>query len=113
LFGRSITTLSAFQAAQMASAVAVLTGRSDGGIIETLRRNFGLDDLDVTTDEAGTTQVRLGKYLSDNLYSDVVVDSNGDTEINLNLDLTPQITVKGGVDTTGKTSLGVFFERDY
>ncbi|MCV2881994.1 translocation/assembly module TamB domain-containing protein [Actibacterium sp. XHP0104] len=113
LFGGSVTNLSALQALQLASAVSVLTGRSDGGVIDKLRRNFGLDDLDVTSTTEGTTELRVGKYLSDNLYSDVVVDSEGQAEINLNLDITRDITVRGGVTNEGDTSLGVFYERDY
>ncbi|NHX28178.1 translocation and assembly module protein TamB, partial [Escherichia coli] len=113
LFGGSVTNLSALQALQLASAVAVLTGRSDGGVIDKLRQNFGLDDLDVTSTTEGTTEVRVGKYLSDNLYSDVVVDSEGQAEINLNLDISRDITVRGSVTNEGNTSLGVFYERDY
>ncbi len=57
--------------------------------------------------------MRAGKYLSDNLYTDITVGSTGQSEINLNLDLTPNITVRGGLDNEGETNLGVFFEKDY
>ena len=63
--------------------------------------------------EHGGTPVRAGKYISDNIYSDVVVESGGRAEINLNLDVTSDITARGSVDNTGNSSLGVFFERDY
>lgn len=113
LFGRGIDTLSPLQAAQLASAVATLAGQGGEGIVSRLRRNFGLDDLDVTTDDDGNVAVRAGAYLSDNVYTDVTVGGAGEAEVNLNLDLTPSITVKGGVDSEGETGLGVFFERDY
>ncbi|MEO1153986.1 MAG: translocation/assembly module TamB domain-containing protein, partial [Pseudomonadota bacterium] len=113
LFGRGIDTLSPLQAAQLASAVATLAGQGGEGIVSRLRRNFGLDDLDVTTDDDGNVAVRAGAYLSDNVYTDVTVGGEGTAEVNLNLDLTPSITVKGGVDSEGETGLGVFFERDY
>ncbi|MBM9596205.1 translocation/assembly module TamB domain-containing protein [Roseitranquillus sediminis] len=112
LFGRGIEEISPLQAAQLASAVATLAGRGPG-VIERLRQNFGLDDLDLTTTEDGAAGIRAGRYLSENIYTDLTVDSEGDTSINLNLDLTDSVTVKGGVDNAGGSSLGIFFERDY
>jgi translocation and assembly module TamB len=57
--------------------------------------------------------VRAGKYLSDNIYTDVTIGSDGTTEINLNLDITDEITAKGTAGADGETSVGIFFERDY
>ncbi len=113
LFGRAITEISPLQAAQLASAVATLAGRGGVAIIGQLRENFGLDDFDITTDEDGTTGLRAGKYLSDNVYTDVTIGSDGTSEINLNLDVSPSVTVRGSVGSDGNTGLGVFFERDY
>jgi translocation and assembly module TamB len=113
LFGRSLSNMSAFQALELANAVATLAGGGSGGLLTNLRDSFGLDDLDVSQTDDGNTAVRAGKYISENIYTDVVVDSGGKTEINLNLDVTKDITARGSVDTTGNSSLGVFFERDY
>ncbi|MFA8384936.1 MAG: translocation/assembly module TamB domain-containing protein [Pelagibaca sp.] len=113
LFGRNLSSLSALQALELASAVATLAGRGGIGLLSNLRDSFGLDDLDVTQTEEGGTAVRAGKYISDNVYSDVVVESGGRAEINLNLDVTSEITARGSVDNTGNSSLGIFFERDY
>ena len=113
LFGRDLSNLSALQALELANAVAVLAGRGGVGILSRLRDGFGLDDLDVSQTDDGGTAVRAGKYISDNVYSDVVVESGGRTEINLNLDVTSEITARGSVDNTGNSSVGVFFERDY
>jgi translocation and assembly module TamB len=113
LFGRQLDQLSAFQALQLANAVATLAGRGGDGIVSRLRQGFGLDDLDVQTDAAGNAQLRAGKYLSENLYSEVVVDQTGKSQINLNLDVTDHLTVKGGIGADGNTGLGLFYERDY
>lgn len=113
LFGRNLSNLSALQALELANAVATLAGRGGIGILSRLRDGFGLDDLDVSQTEDGGTAVRAGKYISDNVYSDVVVESGGRTEINLNLDVTSDITARGSVDNTGNSSVGIFFERDY
>lgn len=113
IFGRSLETISPFQAARLAGAVATLAGRGGDGVVGKLRTGFGLSDLDVTTSETGATEVRAGKYLSENIYSEVTVDNEGQSEIDLNLDLTPSTTLRGKLTSTGETSLGIFFERDY
>lgn len=113
LFGRSFDKMSAFQAAQMISAVATLSGKGSGGLTGQLRGALGLSDFDVTSTDEGATQFRAGAYISDKLYSEVTADSEGNNEINLNLDLTPSITVKGSASNAGETGLGIFFERDY
>ena len=113
LFGRDLTALSPFQAAKLASAVATLAGRGGEGIIGSLRRNFGLDDLDVGSDSTGGTSLKVGRYLSEKIYTDVSVGSQGTTELNLNLDLGRGVTVRGSADSEGDTSLGVFVDRNY
>ena len=113
IFGRDISQLSAFQALQLASAVATLAGVGGEGLVSRLRGSIGLDDLDVTTDEDGSTAVRAGKYLSDNIYTDVTVGGQDDAELSLNIDLTPNVTVRGSVAADSNTSLGIFLGKDY
>ncbi len=113
LFSRRLDNISAFQAAQLASAIATLAGKGGEGIVGKLRGSFGLDDLDVSTDDKGEVSVRAGKYLSDNLYTDVEVKGDGNTKLNLNLDITPSLKARGSVGSDGNSSVGVFFERDY
>ncbi|MEP5759830.1 MAG: translocation/assembly module TamB domain-containing protein [Litoreibacter sp.] len=112
-FGRDVSQISAIQALQLANAVATLAGRGGDGIVSKLRRGFALDDLDITTDDDGSTAVRAGKYISDNIYTDVTVGTQNNAEVSLNIDLTPNITARGTASNTGNTSLGIFFERDY
>ncbi|WP_108485191.1 translocation/assembly module TamB domain-containing protein [Oceaniglobus ichthyenteri] len=113
LFGKSITSISPLQAAQLASAVATLAGKGGDGVISKLRESTGLDDLDITTDEDGNAGLRAGKYLSENLYTDVTVGATGEAEINLNLDITPNLTITGSADNAGDTSLGIYYQKDY
>ncbi|SLN51413.1 translocation/assembly module TamB domain-containing protein [Roseisalinus antarcticus] len=112
LFGRNIADITPLQAVQLASAVGTLAGRG-GGFMGDLRNRLGIDNLDVTTDEAGNAAVQFGTYISDNIYTDVIVDSTGQTQIDLNLDITADLTAKGTVGSDGESSLGIFFERDY
>ncbi|NPD15388.1 translocation and assembly module protein TamB [Xinfangfangia sp. D13-10-4-6] len=113
LFGRGLDTISAFQAAQLANAVATLAGRGGEGIVSKLRRGFGFDDLDVSTSPDGNTSVSAGKYISEKVYTEVGVDQSGNTRVNLNLNLRPGVTVKGRVDSDGSSGIGLFLERDY
>ncbi|MGY3438997.1 MULTISPECIES: translocation/assembly module TamB domain-containing protein [unclassified Marinovum] len=113
LFGRDVTSISPFQAVQLAAAIRTLTGQGGLGLTGTLREGLGVDDLDIGTDAEGNTEARVGKYLSENIYTDVTVSSDGTSEINLNLDLTPDVTVRGRVGSDGDTGIGIFYERDY
>lgn len=112
-FGRDISQLSAFQALQLANAVAQLAGGGGEGLVSQLRGSIGLDDLDVTTGEDGGTAVRAGKYLSENVYTDVTVGGEDGPEVSLNIDLTPNITVRGTLAADSNTGVGIFIEKDY
>ncbi len=114
LFGRSVSALSPVQLLQMADAAAALAGgSSQSGLFASLRENLGLDDLDFQTDADGNAALRAGRYLSDNVYTDLVIDQTGNTGASLNIDLTPNVTARGTFSTDGSSRLGVFFERDY
>lgn len=114
LFGRAVATLSPLQLLQMADAATGLAGgSSEAGILANLREGLGLDDLDLRTDATGNAALRAGRYLSENVYTDVTIAGDGGADISLNIDLTPNITARGGLSAEGETRLGVFFERDY
>jgi translocation and assembly module TamB len=89
-----------------------LSGRGNG-LSEGLRGAIGVDDLDLTTTDTGETEARVGKYISDNIYTDVTVNTAGETQINLNLNVTRSITVRGRLNSDGGTGIGVYIERDY
>lgn len=113
IFGRQLDEISPLQAVQLAAAAGTLMGRGGGGLVSDIRGGLGVDDLDITTDDEGNAALRLGAYISENLYTDVTVSSGGNTEVNLNLDVTDSITARGSVDNEGESSVGVFYERDY
>lgn len=113
LFGRGLQNLSPLQALQLANAVATLAGRGGEGLVNRLRQGFGLDDLDITTADDGSTALRAGKYLSENVYTEVEIGQGGTSRINLNLDLREGVTLKARVGEDGETGVGIFVERDY
>lgn len=111
LFGRGVSSLSAVQALQLVDGVSRLAG--SGSIIGGLRESLGVDDLDLTTDAEGNAQLRLGRYIGENAYTDVEIGSDGEAEASINLDLTPNITARGSFSSDGQSGLGIFYERDY
>lgn len=113
IFGRGLENISPFQAAQMASAIATLSGRNTADVVGKLRNAVGLSDLDVTQTEDGGTEVSAGTYISDKIYTEVSADSEGKQRINLNFDLNDSVTIKGGASNDGSSGIGVFFEKDY
>ncbi len=113
LFGSNPEELSAVQALRLAAAIRTLAGAGGEGILGDLREGLGVDDLDVAQDEDGTLGLRAGKYISENIYSDVTVDANGQSKVRLNLEITPNLTARGTAGTDGSSGLGLFFERDY
>ena len=114
LFGRSVSGLSPLQLLQLADAATALAGgSSNSGFIAGLRDNLGLDDLDLSTDAEGNAAVTAGRYLSENIYTDVTINAEGDADLSLNIDLTPNITARGSVGSDGGSSIGIFFEQDY
>ncbi|MGH1463953.1 MAG: translocation/assembly module TamB domain-containing protein [Cognatishimia sp.] len=111
LFGRSASKLSPVQALQLVDTISSLAGGKT--LTSGLRKSLGVDDFDLSTDETGQTQLRLGRYISDNAYSNVEIDGGGDVEIQLNFDVTPNLTLRGRVNNQGESGVGVFLERDY
>ena len=114
LFGQGLQNLSAFQAVELASAVASLAGRGGNGLVSRLRQGIGLDNLDVQTDDAtGAASVTAGKYLTEKIYTEVTVDQDGESRIDLNLDIARHITLKAGSGSDGSSGIGIFLEKDY
>lgn len=112
-FGQGVETLSPLQAAQLASAVADLAGRGGGGVIATIRNRTGLDDLDIGTSDDGATTARVGKYITERVYTDVEVGSDGRSSVSINLDVTDDLRARGKVGNDSQGALGLFYERDY
>lgn len=114
LFGSDLSDISAFQAVQLAAALATLSGRGGGaGLLGNARKGLGVDNLDITTDDDGTAGLSAGKHINDSLYTEIGVDSTGQSSISLNLDVTPSFTVRGRVDSDSDTGIGFFFKHDY
>ena len=71
LFGRSASQLQPLEAAQLAAALASLSGGGGLDVIGNLRSFAGLDRLSIVGGAAGTA-VAGGKYLTDDVYLELI-----------------------------------------
>ena len=113
LFGQALQGLSALQALQLANAVATLSGKGGGNLIDNLRKGAGLDNLDVSSAADGSAAVSAGKYLTKKIYTEVQVDQTGKSQIDLNFDVTKSITLRGSSTSEGSNSIGIYLDKDY
>ncbi|UIJ71241.1 translocation/assembly module TamB domain-containing protein [Aurantimonas sp. HBX-1] len=110
IFGQGTSNLSPLQIAQLAEAAASLAGVGGStGLLENLRAQLGVDDLDIRTTADGQTAVGVGRYINDNTY--LGVDSTG--RVSIDLDLGADLKIRGAVDAQGSGEVGVFYEGEF
>ena len=115
IFGRSMSNLSPLQIAQLADAVAQLTGAGgSSSLLQKLQGSLGVDDLDVITDEKGGTSVSAGKYLNDRTYVTIQKgEKPGSGKARIDLDVGRGVKLRGEASDAGEAKGGIFFEREY
>jgi len=117
LFGSSITSLSAPEALQLASAVASLQG-GGGGLdpINAVRKAAGLDRLRILPADETTgqgTAVGVGKYLTRKIYVELITDGAGYSATQLEYQITRWLSLLSSVSTLGRQSATVRASKDY
>jgi len=125
LFGEGKQNLSAFEAAQLAAAVASLGSSGSGlDVIGKLRGAFSLDRLTVGTldrpgtddeDSAGKPVIRGGKYIAKNIYIEVgsATEEEDAQSASVEIDLTKHLSVGTEATTTGNQKFKVQYKLDY
>ena len=117
LFGSSIGNLSAIQAVQLASSLNSLRG-SGGGLnpLGKLRAVTGFDRLRVLgadqTSGRGTA-LAAGKYISNNIYLEVVTDARGFTATQLEVTLSKALSILSQAGGSNSTSVNVRYRKNY
>jgi translocation and assembly module TamB len=112
LFQRPSGSLSGFQAIELANAVASLSGNGDA--FERLRRNLGVDSLDISTSATGGPLVGATRAINDRISVGVTTGASPqDNGIDVYLDVTRDVRIQAGVDATGGTSGGIGAEWEY
>jgi translocation and assembly module TamB len=117
LFGESVTNLSATEALQLASAVNGLRGGKDYlNPLGALRSATGIDRLRVVGADTATgrgTSLAAGKYLTNNVYVEIVTDSKGFTGTQIEVALSRALSLLSSTGGTAGTSVGVRYSKDY
>ncbi|MFV0281397.1 MAG: translocation/assembly module TamB domain-containing protein, partial [Rhodoblastus sp.] len=114
LFAKASGSLTAFQAVQLAGALAQLTGVGEGvGAFEKLRRSLGVDTLDVGMGADGPT-VGASRYIANGVNVGVRTGAKPDqTSVNVGIDITKRLRLQSETRVDGKTSVGVGIEWEY
>jgi translocation and assembly module TamB len=126
LFGRSASSLSPLELAQIASALAELTGVTSGGInpLGSLREDLDLDQLTLGTDASGQSILEAGRYVAPGVYVGIEQGASvGSTRAQVQVDLTKGLKLEGtigespgsgaGASGEGGSSIGITYEREY
>ncbi|MEP2420490.1 MAG: translocation/assembly module TamB domain-containing protein [Nitratireductor sp.] len=116
IFRRSLSNLSPLQIAQLAAAAAQLAGVGGStSLLDNLRDQIGVDDLDIKTDaETGKASVAVGKYLNDRTYVGIEKgDGAGTGKARIDLNIGRGVKLRGEASDGGEAKGGIFFEREY
>ena len=112
LFQKSSGSLSAFQALQLANAVATLSGKADA--FENLRKSLGVDSLDISSSASGGALVSATRAINDRVSVGVTTGARPqDDGVSLNFDVTRHIRLEAGVDATGGSNAGIGLDWEY
>ena len=117
LFGSSVANLSAIQAVQLASSLNSLRG-SGGGFnpLGELQAATGIDRLRILGADNNSgrgTALAAGKYLTDDVYIEIITDARGFTATQLEVTLTPALSVLSSFGNFGQSNVNVRYKKDY
>lgn len=115
LFGRGVARISAVEAAQLAQALATLSGMGGPGLLDTVRQTLGIDVLRVDAGESGSSpSVAAGRYLGEGVYVGVNQGTGAKSgEAKVEVEVTPNITVETEVGPETGGRLGARWKLDY
>jgi translocation and assembly module TamB len=112
LFQKSAGSLSAFQALELANAVATLSGQADA--FENVRKSLGVDSLDISTSATGGALVSATRAINDRVSVGVTTGARPqDNGVNLNFDVNRHVRLQVGADSSGGSSAGVGLDWEY
>ena len=126
LFNTSTSKLSPLQLAQIAAALASLSGATSGfDPLESLRTTFGLDRLSVGSSSTGSPTLEAGRYLARGVYLGAKQSASGSgTQATVQVDITKGLKLEttagsGSSSATGATSssdaasVGLTYQFEY
>ena len=117
LFGTNPENLSAVEALQLAAALNSLRG-GGGGLspLGKLRGSLGIDRLRILgADEAGGrgTALAAGKYITRNIYIEIITDARGFTATQLEISLTKSLSILSQMSSFGGSGASVKYQKNF
>ena len=119
LFGQSASSLTPFQAASLAAALAQISGLGGGANpLDKVRNALGLDELSLGGSGSGPPSLQAGRYVAPGVYVGATQSANGqDTQVNVQINLYKGLklqTATGTSSTSGDTSsVGLSYQFNY
>lgn len=113
LFGASAAQLSGLQAAQLASALAGLSGGGGFDLIGGLRSFAHLDRLSIGGTTATGTTVSGGKYITDRIYLELTGGTREGQEASLEWRLKKHLSLVSKLGTQGDSQVSIRWRKDY
>lgn len=116
LFGRSAENISSIQAIQLAASLNSLRGGGGLNPLDKLRGATGFDRLRIlgADEEAGRgTAIAAGRYLTDDIYVEVITDARGFTATQLEISLTRALSILSSAGGSGTTDVAIEYKLNY
>ena len=116
LFNKQVGELSAFEAAQLATTAAELTGAGGGNlnVLGQIQQQLGLDVLRVDQGASGQTTLSAGKYIEEGIYVGVQQGAlASDSSVKVEIDVTDNISVDTTVGQDASGDVGINWKWDY
>jgi autotransporter translocation and assembly factor TamB len=118
LFGQEASSISTYQAYQLAAAAQQLSGGARGpGFIYQMRQAVGVDTLEwrEAAGEGEASSVAAGKYLTPALYVEVnrSLDEKGDTGMMAEYDITRHFSIETSTGAKMRPGIGLNWKNDY
>ncbi|AQR72708.1 translocation/assembly module TamB domain-containing protein [Sphingomonas sp. LM7] len=116
-FGTNVTNLSATEAIQLAAALNSLRG-TGGGLnpLGQLKSATGIDRLRIlgADDASGRgTSLAAGKYITDDIYIEIITDARGYTATQIEIALTRALSLLSQTGSFGGSGVSLRYSRDY
>jgi translocation and assembly module TamB len=103
LFGTSAKDLTPLQLAQIASAIAAISGVGGDGLnpLAAVQKSLGLDRLSTGSTPTGGTTVEAGRYVSERVYVGAKQNTQGGTQAQVQVDLTKNLKLQATLGMGG------------
>ncbi len=113
LFGASAAQLSGLQAAQLASALAGLSGGGGFDLIGGLRSFAHLDRLSIGGTTATGTTISGGKYITDRIYLELTGGTREGQQASLEWRVKKHFSLVSKLGTQGDSQVAIRWRKDY